>query len=342
MERFRRPPLHVGGAWSDPTYLFTGPDALDPFDRDPWLGFRCALYPVPPPGEAFEPIENVFRDYRKETPAGDEIFAAYRRLHGYDPGPLEARIESSEDRPPHRTEVHVSYAAAYDGERIPATLFLPRNAAPPFQAVVFFPPGSAVFLNSIQDAGTHHFSFLIRSGRALLFPVYKGTYERRVRTDGGGAHRSRDLRIRWSKDVGRSLDYLEERPDIDASRIAFYGSSMGAEYGSIPGAVETRFRTLIFVGGGLSSDTPAPEVDPFNFAPRVHVPVLMINGSHDFIFPLEESQKPLFRLLGVPERDKRHYIIDGGHVPPSWQEIARETLDWLDRWMRPVRTTEAP
>ncbi|HXI02178.1 MAG TPA: hypothetical protein VNI57_03280, partial [Candidatus Saccharimonadales bacterium] len=98
-------------------------------------------------------------------------------------------------------------------------------------------------------------------------------------------------------------------------------------------------RAIILVSGGLQSDEQAPEVDALNFAPRVHTPVLMINGSHDFIFPPREAQEPLFRLFGVPESEKRHYIFDGGHVPPRWQEVARESLDWLDRWLGPVRKT---
>ncbi len=326
----------LGGAWSDPTYLFTGPDALDPFDRGPSLGFRCAIYPESPGDEAFGPIRSVFRDYAKETPVGDKVFEAYRSLHRYDPTPLAARVESSRSQSEYWTEERVSYAAAYNGERIPATLFIPKNASPPYQAVLYFPPGSAVLLSSIHDAGTRQFSFLIRSGRALLFPSYKGTYERHLRPGSGGANLWRDIRIQWTKDVGRSLDYLESRPDIDAGRIAYYGLSMGAAYAPIAGAVESRLRTLVLVGGGLDSDRPPPEVDPFNFAPHVHIPVLMINGSHDFIYPLEESQAPLFHLLGVPEDDKRHYLFDGGHVPPHWQEVARETLDWLDRRMGPV------
>ena len=40
----------LGGAWSDPTYLYTGPDALDPMDRSSILGVRCAVYDAPPPG----------------------------------------------------------------------------------------------------------------------------------------------------------------------------------------------------------------------------------------------------------------------------------------------------
>ncbi len=328
----------LGGAWSDPTYLFTGPDALDPFDRSPIQGLRCAVYATPPPDEALGSIETVFRDYSKEVPVEDAVFTAYRGLHQYDPGPLDARTESSEADSEYWREVRVSYAAATGGERIPATLFLPKNASPPYQVVVYFPPGSALRLHSIREAGTRQFAFLVRGGRAVLFPSYKGTYDRRLPPGTGGPDAWRDTVIQWSKDVGRSLDYLESRPDIDGGRLAFYGLSMGATIGPILGAVEPRFRTLVLVGGGLSTEEEPPEVDPFNFAPRVRVPVLMINGSHDFLFPLETSQNPLFRLLALPENAKRHYVFDGGHVPPRLQEVARETLDWLDRHLGPVRT----
>jgi cephalosporin-C deacetylase-like acetyl esterase len=330
----------LGGAWSDPTYLFTGPDALDPFERNPIQGFRCALYPTPPPQEAFGPIERVFRDYSKETPVPDAIFAAYRSLHHYDAGPLEAKTEAPQTDSEYWTEAHVSYAAAYGGERIPGTLFLPKNAAPPYQAVVYFPPGSALRLNSIRDAGTRQFAFIVRSGRALLFPGYKGTYSRRLPPGEGGPNESRDVTIQWSKDVGRSIDYLRSRPDIDGEKIGYYGLSMGAVEGPIVAAVEPRIRVLVLVGGGLGSEEEPAEVDPFNFASRVSIPVLMINGSHDFLFPLEASQNALFRLLASPQEAKRHVVYEGGHVPPRLQDIARETLEWLDKYLGPVRSRQ--
>jgi dienelactone hydrolase len=332
----------LGGAWSDPTYLFTGPDALDPFDRTPIQGFRCALYPTPPPQEALGPIERIFRDYSKETPATDAIFAVYRRLHHYDPGPLDTRVESREADSTYWKEEQVSYAAAYGKERIPATLFLPKNAAPPYQVVIYFPPGSALRLNSIRDAGTRQFAFIVRSGRAVLFPGYKGTYSRRRPPGNLGPNESRDIAIMWSKDVGRSIDFLRSRPDIDGEKIGYYGLSMGAIEGPVVAAVDPRIRTLVLVGGGLSTEEEPPEVDPFNFAPRVTVPVLMVNGSHDFIFPLEASQEPLFRLLASPEGAKRHFVLEGGHVPSRPQDIARETLDWLDRYLGPVALKAGP
>ena len=49
-------------------------------------------------------------------------------------------------------------------------------------------------------------------------------------------------------------------------------------------------------------------------------------------------QKPLFRLLGTPEKDKRHFVFEGGHIAPRIEPIIKEILDWLDRYLGPVRT----
>ena len=89
---------------------------------------------------------------------------------------------------------------------------------------------------------------------------------------------------------------------------------------------EPRLRTVVLVSGGLSTEEEPAEIDPFNFAPRITVPVLLIAGKDDFVNPLELSQKPLMRLLG--SADKRHFVFDGGHVPPNMQEVVKETLDW--------------
>ena len=79
----------------------------------------------------------------------------------------------------------------------------------------------------------------------------------------------------------------------------------------------------------------SPEIDGLNFAPRVRAPVLMLNGRYDFGFRPKPYQKPLFRLLGTPESDKQHIQFDTGHVPPV-QELMREVLNWLDRYLGPV------
>ena len=84
-----------------------------------------------------------------------------------------------------------------------------------------------------------------------------------------------------------------------------------------------------------------PEADPIHFAPRAKVPVLMLNGRHDFASPLEAAQKPMFRLLGAPQKDKRHVVFkESGHFPNpnDMPELIKEGLNWLDRYLGPVQT----
>jgi dienelactone hydrolase len=133
------------------------------------------------------------------------------------------------------------------------------------------------------------------------------------------------------------VDYLETRKDIDASRLAYYGFSWGAREGLTFTALEKRFKASILLAGGLDNVTFAPEIDGLNFAPRVTLPTLMLNGREDFRFPLEEAQKPMFRFLGAKE--KQHTLFPGGHIPPRL-EIIKATLEWLDRYLGPVETVQ--
>jgi dipeptidyl aminopeptidase/acylaminoacyl peptidase len=82
------------------------------------------------------------------------------------------------------------------------------------------------------------------------------------------------------------------------------------------------------------------EVDPWNYAPRVKVPVLMLNGRDDFMFPVDISQIPLFNALGTPGKDKRHLLFDGGHFNlQTRMDLIGEILRWLDRYLGPVNIT---
>ena len=92
--------------------------------------------------------------------------------------------------------------------------------------------------------------FIIRSGRALLLPVYKGTYERHVETT-EGPNVWRDLTIQRTKDFFRSVDYLETRTDIDHDRLGFYGVSSGASAAPRLLALEKRIKVAVAIGGGL-------------------------------------------------------------------------------------------
>jgi cephalosporin-C deacetylase-like acetyl esterase len=329
----------LGGAWNEPAYMFGEADAEQSFDRSPLNGFRCARYPTAQPAAAMKPIppEAGQRDLTKAKPVPDAIFKVYRSLYGYDNTPLETATQSVDDADRRWRKEKVSFKAAYGNERVSANLYLPKQSRPPFQTVIYFPGAYALQLRSNQNLDLDlFFDFIVKSGRALVYPIYKGTYERWDAYSTAAAPSPRVFRdhvIQWSQDLGRTIDYVQTRKDLRHDAIAYYGLSWGADLGALLPALDERIKVLVLVGGGLDRSIGVPpEVDPVNFAPRIRAPVLMINGRYDFFLPLELSQTPMLRLFGAAEADKRHALADSGHFPPK-NFMMKEALDWLDRYL---------
>jgi pimeloyl-ACP methyl ester carboxylesterase len=86
------------------------------------------------------------------------------------------------------------------------------------------------------------------------------------------------------------------------------------------------------VSGG-SGNPAQPELNALNYAPRIKMPVLMLNGRYDHIFPVETSQKPLFDHLGTPPEHKRYVTFEAGHYPLPRSEWIPEALAWLDKYV---------
>ena len=179
--------------------------------------------------------------------------------------------------------------------------------------------------------------FFPKSGRAVIYPVYKGTYERFVQDDiWEYPTLTRDLFIKWVQDFQRIVDYLETREDIDHNKLSYYGFSMGGFVSPLILSNEYRLKTAILYVAGLSSRQYLPEVDPLNFVPRVTLPVLMLNGKYDDAVPLETSQKPFYENLGTPVAHKKWIVYDNGHSVPR-QELIKESLNWLDKYLGAVQ-----
>jgi predicted esterase len=327
----------AGGAWNEPSYTYSEPGAVSPLDRSANRGLRVARYEGAPPDAARAPVHARATDPAQWLPVDDAAFAVIRGLYEHAQGELRATVDAVDEVSPHYRWERVSFDAGYRGERLPAHLLLPRNARPPFQVVLYFPPSPALQLSSSQTLdGLPWFEFFVRGGRALLFPIYSNTYERRIPGFRWTPEAQRDLVLQWSREVARAIDYLETRSDIDRAKIAYYGFSLGATWGPVLSAVEPRIRANILLGGGIPPHRYRPEIDPPNFAPRVSVPTLLVTGKDDFLRPLAWQQEPLLRLLGVSDERKKLAAFEGGHVPNNMTSLAKEALAWLDRWLGPV------
>ena len=331
----------LGGGWSDPDYAFMDAYAQAPFDRAATNGFRCirVLSTDRSAAQLQRAIDRPHRDFLTEKPASDAVFAQYLRQFTYDKTALAPKIEE-EKTLPSGVRQKITFNAAYGGERMLAYLFLPAEGKPPYQVVVEFPGSGAISTRSSASLDLGRVDFLTKSGRAVVFPIYKGTYERGGELHSDYAEETTDHKdhvIMWAKDLARSIDYVETRNDLDATRIAYYGLSWGGELGAILPAVEPRIKANVLYVAGLGFQRALPEVDEINYIGRVKQPTLILNGELDFFFPLETSQRPMFELLGTPKDQKKRLVFPGGHSVPR-TEMIKESLDWLDRYLGPIAT----
>jgi dienelactone hydrolase len=205
--------------------------------------------------------------------------------------------------------------------------------------VVHLPGAGAQRTLSSATLPMPNIDFLLLSGRAVLYPVVKGTFERRLSvTPAASTLARRDWVIQVINDIRRSVDFLKTRSDISGDSLAYYGLSWGAARGANVLALESRFKAAVLLVGGYFLPRVLPEVEQLHFAPRVKLPVLMINAETDLTFPLETSQKPMFAHLGTPREHKRHVLFPGGHdiIIQRRSQVVKEALDWLDRYLGPV------
>ena len=330
----------MGGGWNDQIYTFNEGYTLSPLNRSNSNGFRCIKTL---PGDLSmatlqQPLARSFRDYSNEKPVDDKTFAIYARQFLYDKSAVAATNDKTIEDELWKADV-VSIDAGYNGERMQVYLYFPRSFTGPREAVIYFPGSSGVYYRQYDPASINHsIAFIVKSGRALIVPIFKGTYQRHDNLENIYPTKSftyKDHVIFWGKEIGRTIDYLETRKDIQADKIGYLGFSWGGRMGGIYPAIEKRIKVIVLNVGGLSNETTLPEVDGINYLPRITQPVLMLNDKYDIFYSYEEGQKTMFNMLGTPTSHKKIVIFESGHIIPQ-SDYIRETLAWLDTYLGPV------
>jgi hypothetical protein len=143
--------------------------------------------------------------------------------------------------------------------------------------VVYFPA-----LNAFQSRASSRTylaaDYVVKSGRALVLPVYKGSFERWDNAlDATGEQYLRAARQRllhWRQDLGRTMDYLDARGDIKMDRVAFTAEASARRCRcrcSPRDAVSHRD----LLQQRLHHRTMPPEMDAANYVSRVKIPLLV-------------------------------------------------------------------
>ena len=187
------------------------------------------------------------------------------------------------------------------------------------------------------------FDYFLKAGLAVALPVLTGTFspidqEYLVDTSWQGIFsQPPDVTVQWVKELRRTLDYIETRPDIDHDRIAYFGNGIGAVDFPVILALEPRIRVSLTESGALDvwKDPPPPEVDPFHFLPRVRTPIMIVNSRYDFGFPYAASQLPTLEYAGTPAEHKRLVSTETSFPVPNWA-VMREAIPWFEKYLGSV------
>jgi DNA-binding winged helix-turn-helix (wHTH) protein/dienelactone hydrolase len=338
--------MALGGAWSDYTLENWGTSSTPPMDRSPTNGVRLMR---PDPDAALmsrlqQPIQRQNDGVlRPIAPVSDEVFAAMRLQFDQARAEPLAVSTSIVEETAQRTAEEV--ILEFPDEET-ATLYLvkPRAEGKPLQPIVYAPPMNCCILKRPnRDALEQLFEagFVVDGGRALVIVIWSGGYERFIPPDIDPAQlldRQKRSALAWRRDAGIALDYLQTRSDIDMAHAGFLGISIGAVGQAIVLALEPRLKAAVLISGGIDRVNEVhPLIDLVNYAPRITIPTLMINGRMDHISPYETGQKPLLDLLGSDASAKAHIVYEGGHFAYRRNMVAKNVSDWFDRYLEPAR-----
>ena len=334
----------LGGGFNDDAYYFNDYYGQNVLDRSISNGMRLAknlestaTFDKDPTGV----VSIATRDFLNEEKISDDVFEIFKEQFDYPQKPLNANTSLSEwtsgSYQAERFEISSPYE---EGGILPGYIFYDSAHPKPLKPILFFPGSNAIHLTNMDYAIKRYlnrFDYLMAEGYAVVLPIYLSTYEREDELKSDYPNTSESYKehvIKWGKEYKRTIDYIESREDMEVSNLSYFGVSWGGYMANILLAIDGRVQSATLYVAGLCFQKAKKEVESYHYTSRITMPVLMLNGEFDQFFPLETSQIPMFKLLGTPEEDKKHYVSETGHFVPR-DILIKEHLGWLKKYQKP-------
>ena len=272
------------------------------------------------------------------------------------PKSLSVQMESRESEPDHIRQL-VHFASEGD-DRIRAYLLLPKGLQEGEQrpAIVVFHPTTKETLREPVGLGKRQDMALalqlVRRGYITLSP------ECFIMKRAGPRSQAQELAHRrpgWTGlgkmtfDASRCVDYLETLPQVDRSRIACIGHSLGAKEVLYAMAFEPRYKAGVFNEGGIGLRM-SNWTDPWYLteAMKKHIPAMEHHQVMALIAPrpflvmggdsadgaaswtFVKETRAVYALLGTRDRIGL-YNHKAGHAFP--EQARGLAYQWLDHWL---------
>jgi len=208
------------------------------------------------------------------------------------------------------------------GRQVPVSIWMPQKTSQSLPLILVGHGGSGHKRSQlVQDVATKLLNDFEVAVVAIDGPVHGS--RREIFNDGPAVRQEfRDL---WSSGVSvdpmvadwmSCIDYLCQIPEIDATKIGWYGISMGTAYGIPLVARDQRIKAAALGMWGTCRE-PAQRLK--EDAAKIEIPVLFQVKEQDEIFT-PQGQQELYELIS--SRDKTWKSYHGGHTDPKDQQLS--------------------
>jgi dienelactone hydrolase len=278
----------------------------------------------------------------------DRFFETQRHLFDYDAEePLEI-VDTGNGRHGEIAAYDFTYGSPKGG-RVPATLLVPDGAGPY--------PGIVMMHGMPSDRGAMLAPGTLLAQLGAVVILIDAPF---ARPENAGrdaltfTEQDREEQIQLIVDLRRAVDVLLTRPEVDASRLAYFGVSYGGAMGGLLAGVEDRLQAYVSVvgDGGLVTHATGPEdwpdgdffrlpearqdawlnamwpIEPLHYVGHAAPAALLFqNGTQD---PLVSTADALhYQAAGSEPKTVLWYEAGHGLPPGGFQD----TVEWLEDYL---------
>lgn len=218
------------------------------------------------------------------------------------------------------------------GDRVPGLLLLPAETAGPYPLVLLQHGAGGSKESDYLDAARLPW---VRRGLAVASidaPLHGERTSAKLSErllaglgDPGAGSLWSDFARQTVHDLGRALDALATHAELDATRVAYAGFSLGAIVGALycPEDARLRCAALALGGAGFGPHPLDPGRHIVRFAGR---PLLLLNATRDERVP-RAAAEALHAAAAEPKQvlwfDSGHYDLPGVALKAMWQFLAK-------------------
>ena len=132
------------------------------------------------------------------------------------------------------------------------------------------------------------------------------------------------------KTLWDAISFVEVQHNVDQSRIALIGFSLGAYLSLANSAIDFRVKVVVEFFGGMPKE--------MKLLMRRLCPVLILHGEDDATVPVDEAYhlQKLLEKKKMPYEMKIYPAVGHGFDSETWKDAGARSLEFLKKYLAPT------